>query len=385
MLRGRLVNVIVTSAAIFTTTALAASPIASAAPARAASHCAKTARRSQRRPASLGPSREEGPCAGQAQAQDPPRQRGRADPASHHDDGADPGSRPGPGRLDRAVRERRPDARPDEHRGRRGGHPVPRQPGARPARPFGARRERQAAGVRGPAQQRHGVPELLRPQRPRRRYAASRASRPPATCPTPTTATSSARTSPGARSTWARRARSSTRGSTRPSTWPTSSTRLHRQRYVGRAAGAGVPRRRQQGAIYTQDFGGIDKSGNWGAAGGHVAAAGGAPAGRRPASSPRRRRPTRIPAPSRAACRSDHPLRRSRRAPSSQLPRSWCVTSAAFTTTGEASHGSTRWQVGDRHRVGAGHRPRDRGAARRAGRAGPDQRPRRRRRRADGQ
>ena len=46
------------------------------------------------------------------------------------------------------------------------------------------------------------------------------------------------------------------------------------------------------------------------------------------------------------------------------------------------SYGSTRRQVGDRHRLGTRDRTGDRGAARLAGRAVPHQRPRRRRRRA---
>ena len=54
------------------------------------------------------------------------------------------------------------------------------------------------------------------------------------------------------------------------------------------------------------------------------------------------------------------------------------------TTRRRNGYGSTRRQVGDRDGLGARHRTRHRGAARRAGRAGPDQRPRRRRRRAGG-
>ena len=58
------------------------------------------------------------------------------------------------------------------------------------------------------------------------------------------------------------------------------------------------------------------------------------------------------------------------------------ITSWPRPHRGDPSYGSTRRQVGDRHRLGTRDRTRHRGAARRPGRPGPDQRPRRRRRRA---
>ena len=80
-------------------------------------------------------------------------------------------------------------------------------------------------------------------------------------------------------------------------------------------------------------------------------------AGAAPAPSPTRRR-SRRPAPA-----GDSAKKRSNRLPRSERQRSEC--------------GSTRRKVGDRHRLGPRHRPRDCRVARRAGRAGPDQRPRR--------
>ena len=144
-------------------------------------------------------------------------------------------------------------------------------------------------------------------------------------------ATKSARTSPGARCGWPRRARSSPPGWNRPDTAPTSSTRLPRHRDRRLAAPARV-------------------------------------AGPRPG-----RRDLH------AGLRRHHQLSASvSRAPVDRRSDNLRANS----TTRRNSYGSTGRQVGDRHRLGARNRTRDRGAARLAGRAGPDQRPRRRHRRA---
>src|SRR5215212_8902489 len=58
--------------------------------------------------------------------------------------------------------------------------------------------------------------------------------------------------------------------------------------------------------------------------------------------------------------------------------------SGAWTLERGGGHGRAGRQGGDRHRIGARHRPRDRGAALGAGSEGGDQRPRRRPRRPDG-
>ena len=168
----------------------------------------------------------------------------------------------------------------------------------------------------------HGLPTATSTHiGPRRRHAADPHPRRRLPLQRPRSATKSARTSPGARCSWPRRARSWRPGWPRRSTARTSSTARYRDTALGVSAARARLARRRPGGRHLH---------------------------RRTSASTVRLRHAGAHAP------GVWPLQRAR------------ITSAHRNTTRRSnSYGSTRRQVGDRHGLGARDRPRDRGAARR--------------------